>query len=71
MASGTTGDFEKILAKNPRDVEANYRLGVSYLESGNKEMAETQVEVLKAISAKTGDQRAEEYAEKLARALGR
>ena len=71
MASGTTGDFEKILAKNPRDVEANYRLGVSYLESGNKEMAETQVEVLKAISAKTGDQHAEEYAEKLARALGR
>ena len=45
--------------------------GCLLLESGNKEMAETQVEVLKAISAKTGDQRAEEYAEKLARALGR
>ena len=34
-------------------------------------MAETQVEVLKAISAKTGDQHAEDYAEKLAQAIGR
>ncbi|HBL24795.1 MAG TPA: hypothetical protein DDZ40_11870 [Deltaproteobacteria bacterium] len=53
----------------PQDIEANYNLGLSYLKSGNREMAEVQVEVLEALSTQTGAAKAHEYAGKLADAI--
>jgi len=73
MRAGRNREATKAIAdtvnRAPQDIEANYGLGLSYLKTGNREMAEMQVEVLEALGTQTGAAKAHEYAGKLADAI--
>jgi|GEM_PF-2975209 len=73
MRAGRNREATRAIAdtvnRTPQDIEANYSLGLSYLKTGNREMAEMQVEVLEALSTQTGAAKAHEYAGKLADAI--